>query len=507
LLARGLARQQEMAVRTALGAKRGRLVRQLFSESLLLSVFSSGFALLIAEGCLKTFLVLNPLPPSRLNEASLNPAVLVFTALIALMTNAVFGLAPALQASRLDLRKSLDESGRGWQDSVRRGMHSWLVGAEVALAFVLLTTAGLMVRSFLRVLAVQHGFRAESVLAFDVGLPMTRYGDDASQIRFFQQLTERLAKLPTVRAAGAISFLPLGGGENMGSFTVEGEPAVSPGNEPGAERRWVTPGYFATMGIPVRRGRVFTAMDSAEQPKVVVINETLARGFFRDRDPVGQRLKAGGAWRTIVGVVSDVKSSSLESEVRPQVYIPNAQWAWGGMTMVVKTERDPLDLAPAARRELKALDSLVPAAKIRTMKQVVSSASSARRFDMSLLVFFAVTALCLTLMGIYGLVSFLVGRRRREIGVRMALGAQRGNVLALVLQQGMKPVGFGVIAGFALSVAASRLVSSQLYGVSSVDVITVASIMVLLPATALTACWFPARQASLVDPMVALRYE
>jgi len=293
----------------------------------------------------------------------------------------------------------------------------------------------------------------------------------------------------------------------MGDFTIEGEPPVNPGSEPRAERRWVTPGYFAAMGIPIRRGRVFTPRDDTGQPRVVVINETLARQFFSTRNPVGQRLSVGGALRTVVGVVSDVKSSSLESDVRPQLYVPHAQWPWAGMSMVLNTEGMPLAFASAIRNELKALDALLPVAKMRTMKQVVSNATSARRFNMALLAFFAVTALLLTMMGIYGVVAFLVSRRRREIGIRMALGARGGDVLRLVLQQGMKPVAFGSVAGLVGSLAASRLVASQLYGVSSSDPLTLASIILLLAAAALLACWLPARRAARVDPMEALRTE
>jgi predicted permease len=316
----------------------------------------------------------------------------------------------------------------------------------------------------------------------------------------------RLESIAGVRGAGAISYLPLSGGENMGSFVIDGAPQVIPGSEPAAERRWVTPGYFATMSIPLRRGRVFQLTDTDDHPQVVVINETLAR-FFGERDPVGQRIRVGGAWRTVVGVVSDVKSGSLEAEIRPQLYLPHAQWAWGGMTVVAQTEGDPLAYVQAARNELKALDQLLPAAKVRTMSQVVSDASSARRFNTALLMFFAVAALLLTALGIYGVVAFVVGRRRREIGVRMALGARPRDALRLVLRQGMKPVAIGCVAGLAGSLAVSRLVASQLYGISPADPLTLGGAMALLLAAALLACWLPARRAARVDPMEALRTE
>jgi predicted permease len=498
LLARGVARQQELAVRVALGAGRGRLIRQLLTEGFLLALLGSGLGLLVAASCLKVFLALNPVTHSRLDEASLDPVVLGFTAFITLVTSIAFGLIPALQAARFDLRKSLHEGGRAGEGAISERVRGWLVATEVALAVVLLTTAGLMVRSFLRVQEVQPGFRSDSVLAFDVN------GRPAA---FFEQLTARLEALPGVRAVGAISYLPLDGGENMGRFEVEGEPPVAPGNEPRAERRWVTPGYFATMGISIRRGRVFTSRDTAGQPSVVVINETLAKQFFGARDPLGHRLKVQGAWRTIVGVVSDVKSASLETDVRPQVYRPHAQDPWPAMTVVLHTEGNPLALASAVRSEVKAIDGFLPVAKLRTMKQVVSKATSARRFNMALLAFFAAAALLLTMIGIYGLVAFLVERRVREIGIRMALGAQRRDVLQLILHQGMKPVALGSIAGLAACLVTSGLVASQLYGISSSDPLTLASIIVLLVVAALLACYLPARHAARLEPMEALRYE
>jgi putative ABC transport system permease protein len=506
LLARGVARQQELAVRAALGANRIRLLRQMGAECLLLASLGSGLGLLVAEACLKIFLALNPLTYSRLDEAALDLTALGFAAFIALLASVLFGFVPALQTSRFDLRGSLQEGSRGAEGAVRDRIRGWLVAAEVALALVLLTVAGLMVRSFWRVQAAPTGFRSDSVLAFDVQLPGARYPGEAPAAAFFQQLITRLESLPGVRGAGAISYLPLGGGENMGSFVIDGAPPVIPGSEPAAERRWVTPGYFATMGILIKRGRVFQLTDTDDHPQVVVINETLAR-FFGERDPVGQRIKVGGAWRTVVGVVSDVKSGSLEEEIRPQLYLPHAQWAWGEMTVVVQTDGDPLAQASAARSELKALDPLLPAAKIRTLKQVVSNATSVRRFNTALLAFFAVAALLLTMMGVYGVVAFLAGRRSREIGIRMALGAQSRDVLRLVLRQGMKPVAVGCIAGLAGSLAASWLVASQLYGVSPTDSLTLGGVMAVLLGAALLACWLPARRAARADPMEALRTE
>jgi putative ABC transport system permease protein len=505
LIARGVARQQEMAVRVTLGARRARLIRGLLTECLLLAALASGIGLVVAEACLTVFLALNPVTQSRLDEASLDLTALGFAALIALLTTVVFGLVPALQVSRLDPRHSLVDGNRGGDGTVRQGVRTWLVATEVALALTLLTTAGLMGRSFIRVQAVDPGFNPDSVLAFDLQLPGSRYPSEASQVTFFQELTDSLERLPRVRAAGAISYLPLGGGENMGGFFIEGEPPVKPGSEPRAERRWVTPGYFAAMGIPIRRGRVFTPRDTADQPRVVVVNETVARQFFGSGDPLGRRLRVGGAWRNIVGVVADVKSSSLESTVRPQVYVPHAQWPWAGMTVVVNADGDASALVPGTRSQLKAIDAQVPPANMRTMEQVVSRASSSRRFNMALLLFFAVAALALTVIGIYSVGAFLVSRRTREIGIRIALGAQSIDVVRLVLQQALKPVAIGAVAGLLGSLAASRIVGSQLYGISGSDPLTLASISALLCVAAVLACWLPARRATRVHPTETLR--
>lgn len=506
LLVRGVARRHEMAVRVALGARRGRLIRQLLAEGCLLAVFGGGLGLLVASACLKVFPILNPVTHSRLDEASLDPAVIGFTALVTLATSLVFGLVPALRMSGSDLRGALHESGRGGEGVVGARLRGWLVGAESALALVLLMTAGLMVRSLLEVRAVQTGFRTDSVLAFDLQLPKSRYPDPAA-VRFFEQLTARLEKLPGVHAAGAISYLPLGGGENMGNFAVEGEPPAKPGTEPLTQRRWVTPGYFATMGVTLRRGRVFDSTDSAENSRTVVINETMAKRFFSAVEPVGRRLVVSGAPRTVVGVVSDVRSGGLESEVPPQVYLPHAQDPWPPMTVVMHTGENPLALASAARAELRVLDGFLPAAKMRTMDQVVSDATDARRFNVALLIFFAGSALLLTAMGIYGVVAFLAGSRRREIGIRMALGAQRRDVLQLVLGQGIKPVAMGAVAGLAASFMSARLVASQLYGISTTDPLTLGGVIAVLAATALLACWLPARRAARVNPIAALRNE
>ena len=508
-LARGAARRKELTIRAALGAGRARLIRQLLGEASLLALLGGGGGLVLAKACLRLFLGFNPTGYTRLDDADLDPLCLGFTALTAALTTLVFGLAPALEASRVDLREALQDGGRDAGRSVRRRARSWLVGSEVALAIVLLSTAGLLARSFLRVQSVNPGFRAESALCFEVQLPDAGYPTDARKVAGFQRLLAGLQASPGVRAAGAISYLPLGGGDNLGSFTVEGTPRPRPGEEPSSERRTVTAGYFAAMSIPVRRGRAFLETDAADHPLVAVINETMAREFFGPADPVGKRFKLGsdgsGPWRTVVGVVADVKSSSLEAEIRPQLYLPHGQWPWASMTIIVRTKGDPATLGGAVRAELKRLDPALPAARMRWLREVVSQASAPRRFQMALMVFFAATALLLAAVGIYGLVAYLTQRRAHEMGVRLALGATRSEILRLVVGQGMRPVALGSMCGLAGSLAAARLVAKELYGTAAFDPLTLGGMVALLFLVALVACWLPARRAAASDPMQALR--
>jgi putative ABC transport system permease protein len=512
LLARGVARQRELAIRAALGAGRARIVRQVLAESLLLSVLGGGLGLLCAAWCLRLVVLLSPANLPRLENVSLNTTVLLFTLLIALLTGIVFGLLPAWQMSRINLRDSLNEGGRGADSPVSHAVRSWLIAGEVALAVVLLVGAGLLVRSLLRVQAIDPGFKATSVLSFDLSLPGSRYADDARRAAFYQTLFARLAALPGVRGAGAISYLPLGGGGNWGGFDIEGMPDL-PDQRYVTERRMVTPGYFAALNIGVQRGRDFTPEDDSSHSPVVVINETLARQYFGDADPIGRRLRMGrnnpnNSWRTIVGVVRDVKSETLEAETMPQAYFPLTQWAHSNtMSVVVQVEGDPLALVSAVRAEMKALDPYLPLANVRTLAQVRSAATSARRFNVILLGLFAGTALLLTVVGLYGVIAYLVGRREREIGIRLALGAGQAAIQRLIVMQGMKPVIVGGAIGLLAALALTRWMQSLLFGVSAADPLTFILVPLLLAAVALLACWIPARRATKVDPMIALRYE
>jgi len=512
LLARGVVRQRELAIRVALGAGRARIVRQILAESLLLSLLGSGLGLFFAALCLRLVVLLSPANLSRLENVSLNATVVLFTLLIALLTGIVFGLLPALQMSRINLRDSLNEGGRGADSPVSHAVRNWLIAGEVALAVVLLVGAGLLVRSLLRVQAIDPGFKATSVLTFDLSLPNSRYADDARRAAFYQTLFTRLTALPGVHEAGAISYLPLGGGDNRGSFAIEGAPDLSD-QEYVTERRAVTPSYFAALNISVQRGRDFTPEDDHNHPPVVVINETLARRYFGDADPVGRRLRLGrtntnNRWRTIVGVVRDVKSETLETETRPQTYLPPTQWSHSDtMSVVVQVEGDPLALVSAVRAETKALDPYLPLANVRTLAQVMTATTSARRFNVILLGLFAGTALLLTVVGLYGVIAYLVGRRVREIGIRLALGAGPTAILRLILTQGMKPVIVGGAIGLLAALALTRWMQSLLFGVSATDPLTFILIPLLLASVALLACWVPARRAIKVDPMIALRSE
>lgn len=502
LLTRGAARRREMAIRAALGAVRRRLVRQLVTESLLLSALSTGLGVAVAYVCLAAFRLLNPIEASRLNDATVDVGTLGFAALLALVTSVLAGLVPALPASRVNLGQVLHEGGRSGDSSGWR-LRGWLVGAEVGLAVVSLAIAGLLARSLWRVLSVDPGFRADAVLAFEFSSPPAQEGEGP----FLPRLEERLAALPGVEAVGAISYLPLSGGLNNGRFVVEGQPAVDAALQPRAERRWVTPGYFAAMGVPIRRGRVFTPRDTVDQPPVIVINDTLANRFLTGRNPLGARLLVGGRWRAVAGVVSDVKSASLEAATTPQVYLPHAQDPWPPMTVAVKAASDPRGLAGPVRATLQSLSPQARLARMRTMQQLVAQATGARRLNVAVLGFFAGAALLLSAIGIYGVVAFVVGRRSREIAVRLTMGAGRGDVLRLILGQGLTPVGLGALAGLAASLAASRLVAHELYEVSPADPLTVAAIVAVVGIVALIASWLPARCATRVDPADALRQD
>ncbi len=512
LLARAATRQREIAIRTALGAGRGRIVRQLLTESTVLAAFGGLLGLWLAMWGVDLLLALTPKDLTGLKDVGIDYRVLGFTMAVSVLTGVLFGLAPALEASRPNLNESLKEGGRGAVTGGRS--HRWrsvFVVVEVALAMVLLIGAGLMIRSFARLQSVDPGFDSKNLLTVRLLLPSSKYGQDSQLLGFFKQLVERLQSLPGVRSAGAISVLPFGSGGAATSIEVEGRPAPPPGQDLVGDVRVVDGGYFGTMGIPLLQGRTFTERELAQETHVVIINEAMAREFFPGEDPIGKRvtiaMKKENVPNEIIGVVRDVRHKDLETPARAMTYWPYPELTYSGLTLVVRTESEPLALADAIRREVLALDKDQPIADISTMEHLLSDSVSGARFSTMLLSVFAGLALLLAAVGIFGVMSYGVSERTHEIGVRMALGAQASHVLALVVRQGMVLTLVGIVIGLVAAFGVTRVMASLLYGVSPTDPLTFAAISVLLASVALLASYLPARRATKVDPMIALRYE
>jgi predicted permease len=516
-LARSAEREREIAVRAALGAGRLRVVRLLLTESLVLALLGGGLGVLLAVWGSDLLVSLTATNLPRVGEIGIDLRVLAFTLALTVLTGIAFGLIPALQMSRGDLQPALKDATRGATAGRARGRtRAFLVVAEIALALVLLVGAGLLLESFRRLLAVDPGFEPEGLLTAQVSLPVPnqpergKYYSDEMQRTFYRQVLAELSASPGVRAAGLSSNLPLSGGSNLGAFRIEGRP-VPPGEPPPlAEFRAVSPGYFRLMEIPVLAGRELDEKDRSDAPFVAVVNRALARRFWPGEDPVGRRIRIGpdGAVElTIVGVVGDVRQLRLESEPEPELYFPYEQAPSGTLTLVVRADRSPENLAPTMRAAVRAVEREQPVYNVLTMRQLLGRAVAPRRISMLLLNAFAVLALGLAAVGIYGVMAYGVAQRRREIGVRMALGAHRADVLRLVVGQGMAlalaGVGVGLVAAFGLT----RVLASLLYGVSRTDPRVFFGLSALLVAVALVACWLPARRASGLDPLAALRTE
>jgi putative ABC transport system permease protein len=513
LLARSAARQQEIAIRRALGADRWRLVRQFLTESVLLALCGGFLGSLLAMWGVEVLVALSPQNIPRLGEINLNWQVLAFTLFISLATGVVFGLLPALHATNPNLTESLKEGGRSSTEGLR-GAHlrNSLVVSEIAIALVLLIGAGLMIKSFVRLQEVDPGFHPERILTWDVGLPSAKYKEDAQVVGFYNQFMTRVAAQRGVESVAGISALPLSGGGDVVSFEVEGRPiAAVEGQSVDAEYRVITPAYFATMGIPLVKGEGITERHTADVPAVMVINETFARRFFPGEDPIGKRLNLGdpqtAPWRAIIGVVKDVRHEGLDTEPYPQMYSPVAQFPRRAMTMVARTSTDPMAIVPSVRSELSAIDRDQPLYNVRTMEQVLAASIARQRFNMLLIAVFASVGLVLAAVGIYGVISYSATQRTHEIGIRMALGAQTRDILRMVVGQGMLLALIGVVVGLVAAFALTRLMSSLLYGVTATDPLTFIGLSVLLAVIALLACLIPARKATKVDPMIALRYE
>jgi putative ABC transport system permease protein len=508
MMTRAAARQKEIAVRVALGAGRARLVRQLLTESVALSAVGGAVGLLLAVWGMDVVRKFGQARVPRVDELTIDGWVLVFTLGLSLLTGILFGLVPALQLSKTNLHESLKEGGRGTLGAGRSRMRSSLVVAEIALALVLLTGAGLMLKSFARVLDVDPGFNADKVLTVQIGLPPS-YSQPAQRLTFYQQLFARLEALPGVEAAGGTTRLPLREGVST-KLEVEGHP-VAAGERPEVEFRRASVNYFRAMGIPLRQGRTFAEQDGPDAQPVVVINEEAARRIWPGEEPVGKRVRFLGTtqepWSTVIGVIGNIKHFGLDTEARPEVYITFAQGPPVTPLLAIRTSVDPSSVIAAIRRELRSLEPRLVMYNFAPMTELVTESLTERRFNTLLIGLFAVLALVLAAVGVYGVMSYLVRQRTHEIGIRMALGAERREVLKLVMGQGLMLALVGVAIGLGAAFALTRLMSSLLFGVSATDFVTFGGISLLLMVVSLLACYVPARRATKVDPMVALRYE
>jgi putative ABC transport system permease protein len=515
LLARGWERSREVAIRTALGAARLRMVRQLLTESLLLSLVGGAAGLLLGWWGSHALVGLFPenMPVPRLDQTRMDSAVLLFTLALAVLTGLVFGLIPALQASRPDLTEGLKQGGRGTSGGgAPRRLRNLLVIVETALSLVLLTGAGLMLRSFDRLMDVNPGFNPERVLTLRVPLPAAIKGK-TEQPAYYTRLLERLGALPGVNSAGLIVPLPLADVEARGTFAVAGRPAP-PGEQQLVKLRMVSTGYFRAMGVPRRKGRVFTESDGADAPKVAVVNEALARKYFPNEEAVG-RLITGessgkGPFTTIIGVVSDVHDRQLGGDPEPEMYHDYRQlfFAPFAVTLVVRSQSgDPARLAATAQKTIRAITPDQPVSDVKTMRQVISDNVAQPRLYTLLLAIFAAIALVLAATGLYGVLSYSVSRRVREIGIRMALGASRRTVFRLVVLDALVLVGTGILLGVAGSLALTRLIAAQLFQTKPTDPVTLVAVSAVMAVVAAAAAYWPARRAVKVDPIIALRCE
>ena len=519
-LARSAVRHKEMAIRTALGAKRKVLIRQLLSESMLLAILGGGLGLLLSFWAKDLLLAMSPGDFPRAAAVNIDGRVLLFSFLVTMFAGLGLGLAPAIQHTRTNLNSALKGGGRDATGETRNRIRSVLIVSEIALSLVLLVAAGLLLRSFSQLRGVNPGFDANQVLAVRLSLPAARYSNGASVKTFYDKIAPRIVSLPGVEGVSAASALPLSGMIARTTFNISGRPALSSNETPFAQHRWVGPGYFETMKIPIVRGRDISDRDNEHSPGAIIIDQALQRHYFGGQDPLGAHVlinmgdKNPPSEYEVVGIVEDVKHMGLTDESVPTLYgsIPQAPksavpFMANNLSLVVRAGIDPDVLASTVRKELGTVDVDVATAGVRPMRQYLAASMSARRFNMQLVLVFALTALVLAAAGMYAVIAYLVSQQTREIGIRLALGATPQHILRLMIGQGMKLTLIGVTIGFVGAIALTRLMRSLLFGVAPNDLMTFALSSFVLISVALLACFIPARRAMRVDPLVALRYE
>ena len=512
ILTRAAGRRREIAVRAALGAGRWALLRQQLAECGLLSVAGGALGLLLASWGVDLLRALDPGTVPRLEEISIDVTVLAFTMALCVATTLIAGALPALVVGRSDPADTIKEEGRGSHGGgIGPRLRATLIAVEFALSIVLLIGAGLLVRSLLEVVRVEPGFVTDGVITARIVLPQDRYADNPQVAAFHRTLIERVREMPGIRGAASINIVPLSGGNTAQEITIEGLVTEPGGAAPSADWRVITPGYFDALRISLRAGRDFNDHDDADAPMSVIVSESMARRFWPEQDPLGKRVRFGGEgapWFSVVGVAADVRYRGLEdTEARALVYLPAWQTPWNPMTLIARTDGDPASLLPALRAAVASIDRELPLAAIRSMDEMIETATGARRFYVTLLAIFSGVALLLAAVGLYGVVSYSVAQRRHEIGIRVALGARPADLVRMVVGQGARAVAAGMALGLVAAVALTRLFSSLLFGVTTTDPMTYLGVPALLAAVALVACWAPARRAARVDPMVALRYE
>jgi putative ABC transport system permease protein len=512
LLARATARNKEIAVRSALGAGSARLIRQFLTESILLALGAGAVGLALAWLGAGSIEALGSEALPQLVGISIDGRVPLFTLAVSLLTGVIFGVAPSLSTSRLDMNTALKEGGRNLGGAARSPLRTALVVSEVAMSVVLLAGAGLLIRSVARLSAVDPGFNSDKLLTLDMTLPSARYSEPASQARFYNRLVEKIEELPSVESAGFVSILPLGKDFDGRALAIEDHPKPR-GQEISADMYVVTPGYLRAMGIRLLKGRMLTEQDTERSQPAALINDRMATVLWPDQDAIGKRIRFPGLpgepikWRSIVGVVASVKQYGLDKDDNMQFYLPEDQYPFQSGSLVVHTRNELASLMPALREAVRGLDPDLPVYNVASMNHLVSGSMSLRRFSMIMLGLFALVALTLAATGIYSVISYSTSRRIHEIGIRMALGAGRRDVLNLIIIQGMLPAVIGAGVGLVAAVMLTRFMASLLFSVSPTDEVTLVTMTLVLVSVALIACYVPARRATRTDPMIALRYE